>query len=256
MSVRDTRSATVGGLQTLDLLAALAQLGLDRQALDRPDSRIPTEQFVAILPEAERRRQDPFIGMHAGERCDSRDRPWDPAPNAFSSSGASEASRLAIPPNPNTDTGGRQSKLPRQLAATSLDRPRPEYEKITERNGEEGRVIRGEFEPPDLWSAMSRSMCEGQRKQPKRAETPGHLALLSRRVSVVLRLMFTDRTPAVVLLAPGSRVHLSRARASPPDTNMRRATWTARGAREPYEQMQPGQFGALAHSNTRCDDTH
>jgi AraC-like DNA-binding protein len=81
MSVRDTRSATVGGLQTLDLLAALAQLGLDRaelcraagvdlQALDRPDIRIPTEQFVGILMEAERRRQDPLIGMHAGERCE------------------------------------------------------------------------------------------------------------------------------------------------------------------------------------------
>jgi hypothetical protein len=83
MSVRDTRSATVGGLQTLDLLAALAQLGLDpdelcrtagvdRQALARPDSRIPTEQFVGILMEAERRRQDPLIGMHAGERCEPR----------------------------------------------------------------------------------------------------------------------------------------------------------------------------------------
>jgi AraC-like DNA-binding protein len=83
MSVRDTRSATVGGLQTLDLLAALAQLGLDRdelccaagvdwQALDRPDNRIPTEQFVGILMEAERRRQDPLIGMHAGERCEPR----------------------------------------------------------------------------------------------------------------------------------------------------------------------------------------
>jgi len=59
MSVRDAQ-ATVGGLQTLDLLAALGQLGLDRdelcraaaldrQALDRPDSRIPTAQFVAIL---------------------------------------------------------------------------------------------------------------------------------------------------------------------------------------------------------------
>ena len=83
MSVRDTRSATVGGLQTLDLLAALAQLGLDpdelcraagvdQQALDRPDIRIPTEQFVGILMEAERRRQDPLIGMHAGERCEPR----------------------------------------------------------------------------------------------------------------------------------------------------------------------------------------
>jgi AraC-like DNA-binding protein len=83
MGVRDTRSATVGGLQTADLLAALGQLGLDRdelchaagvdrQALDRPDSRIPAEQFVGILMEAERRRQDPLIGMHAGERCEPR----------------------------------------------------------------------------------------------------------------------------------------------------------------------------------------
>jgi AraC-like DNA-binding protein len=83
MSVRDARSATVGGLQTLDLLAALAQLGLDpdelcraagvdRPALDRPDSRIPTEQFVGILREAERRRQDPLIGLHAGELCEPR----------------------------------------------------------------------------------------------------------------------------------------------------------------------------------------
>jgi AraC-like DNA-binding protein len=83
MSARETRSATVGGLQTLDLLAALAQLGLDRdelcraagvdrQALDKPDSRVPTEEFVGILMEAERRRQDPLIGMHAGERCEPR----------------------------------------------------------------------------------------------------------------------------------------------------------------------------------------
>jgi AraC-like DNA-binding protein len=82
MSVRDTQ-ATVGGLQTADLLAALGQLGLDRdelcraagvdrQALDKPDSRIPTAQFVAMLTEAERRRGDPFIGMHAGERCEPR----------------------------------------------------------------------------------------------------------------------------------------------------------------------------------------
>ena len=83
MRARDTQSATVGGIQMLDLLAALAQLGLDpdelchaagvdRQALGRPDSRIPTEQFVGILVEAERRRQDPLIGMHAGERCEPR----------------------------------------------------------------------------------------------------------------------------------------------------------------------------------------
>ena len=82
MSVRDTR-ATVGGFQTADLLAALGQLGLDpdelcraagvdRQALDRPDSRIPTAQFVAILTEAERRSQDPCIGIHAGEQCEPR----------------------------------------------------------------------------------------------------------------------------------------------------------------------------------------
>jgi hypothetical protein len=97
MSVRDTRSATVGGLQTLDLLAALAQLGLDRQALDRPDSRIPTEQFVAILPEAERRRQDPFIGMHAGEIL---------LPTLSAARAPRKHRGLAIPPNPNTDTGG------------------------------------------------------------------------------------------------------------------------------------------------------
>src|SRR5262245_862497 len=83
MTVRDTQSATVGGLQTADLLTALGQLGLDReelcraagvdwQALESLDSRIPTEQFVAILGEAERCRQDPLIGMHAGERCEPR----------------------------------------------------------------------------------------------------------------------------------------------------------------------------------------
>jgi len=83
MRVRDALSATVGGLQTLDLLAALAQLGLDRdqlchaagvdrQALETPDSRIPTAQFVAILQEAERLRRDPFIGMHAGDHCEPR----------------------------------------------------------------------------------------------------------------------------------------------------------------------------------------
>jgi AraC-like DNA-binding protein len=83
MSVRDTQSATVGGLQTADLLAALGQLGLDRnelcraagvdrQALDKPDSRIPTAQVVAILTEAERLCRDPFIGMHAGERSEPR----------------------------------------------------------------------------------------------------------------------------------------------------------------------------------------
>src|SRR5260370_21736035 len=79
----DTQSATVGGLQTADLLTALGQLGLDRdelcraagvdrEALDRPDSRIPTEQFVGILREAERCRQDPLIGLHAGELCEPR----------------------------------------------------------------------------------------------------------------------------------------------------------------------------------------
>src|SRR5262245_25178568 len=83
MSERGTESATVGGLQTADLLAALGQLGLDReelcraagvdrQALDRPESRIPTTQFVAILAEAERRTADQFIGIHAGERCEPR----------------------------------------------------------------------------------------------------------------------------------------------------------------------------------------
>jgi hypothetical protein len=83
MTVRDTRSATVGGLQTADLLTALGQLGLDReelcraaganrQALDRPDSRIPTARFVAILVEAERCCGNPFIGMHAGERGEPR----------------------------------------------------------------------------------------------------------------------------------------------------------------------------------------
>ena len=83
MRVRATQSATVGGLQMLDLLTALAQLGLDpdelchaagvdRQALGKPESRIPTEQFVGILVEAERRRQDPLIGMHAGERSEPR----------------------------------------------------------------------------------------------------------------------------------------------------------------------------------------
>src|SRR5262245_66430178 len=35
MSVRDTQSATVGGLQTADLLVALGQLGLDRDELCR-----------------------------------------------------------------------------------------------------------------------------------------------------------------------------------------------------------------------------
>src|SRR5262245_66584120 len=83
MTVRDTQSATVGGLQTADLLTALGQLGLDReelcraagvdrQALDKPDSRIPTAQFVAILTEAERLCRDPFIGMHAGGRFEPR----------------------------------------------------------------------------------------------------------------------------------------------------------------------------------------
>jgi hypothetical protein len=83
MSVRDAQSATVGGLQTADLLTALEQLGLDRdelcraagvdrQPLDKPDSGIPTAQFVAILTEAERLRRDPFIGMHAGEQCEPR----------------------------------------------------------------------------------------------------------------------------------------------------------------------------------------
>jgi hypothetical protein len=31
-----------------------------------------TAQFVAILTEAERRRQDHFIGLHAGELCEPR----------------------------------------------------------------------------------------------------------------------------------------------------------------------------------------
>src|SRR5262245_61044349 len=83
MSVRDTQSATVGGLQTADLLAALGQLGLDRDelcraagvdrpALDRPDTRIPTARCGAMLTEAEQRRGGPFTGLHAGERCEPR----------------------------------------------------------------------------------------------------------------------------------------------------------------------------------------
>jgi AraC-like DNA-binding protein len=82
MRVRDTQ-ATVGGLQTLDLLAALAHVGLDsdelcraagvdQRALERADGRIPTAQFVAILTEAERLGRDPFIGIHAGERSEPR----------------------------------------------------------------------------------------------------------------------------------------------------------------------------------------
>ena len=107
MSVWGTRSATVGGLQTADLLAALGQLGLDRdelcraagvdqQALDRPDSRIPTGQFVAMLTEAERRRGDPFIGMHGGERCEPR----GPVAYLVMSTGRSDApSKSSIPSN-------------------------------------------------------------------------------------------------------------------------------------------------------------
>ena len=82
--VRDTRSATVGGLQTADLLAALGQFrldrdglcragGVDRQALDRTGQSDPPAQFVAICAEAERRGRDPFIGMQAGERWEPRD---------------------------------------------------------------------------------------------------------------------------------------------------------------------------------------
>ena len=67
----------------LDRESPLGQLGLDRdelcraagvdmESLDRPDSRIPTEQFVGILREAECRHRDPLIGMHAGERCEPR----------------------------------------------------------------------------------------------------------------------------------------------------------------------------------------
>jgi hypothetical protein len=66
----------VGGFQAADLLAALGQLGLDqdelsraggvdRQALKRPDGRIPRALFVAILARPSERLRDPFIGLHA-----------------------------------------------------------------------------------------------------------------------------------------------------------------------------------------------
>jgi AraC-like DNA-binding protein len=83
VSARDARSATVGGLQILDLLRALGELGLDADALcrtarvdrrvfDESDARIPAAQLVKILAEAERRSGDPFVGLHAGERCEPR----------------------------------------------------------------------------------------------------------------------------------------------------------------------------------------
>jgi AraC-like DNA-binding protein len=79
----DARSATVGGVQVLDLLGALGQLGLDpdflcrschldRHAFAESDARIPAAQVVQILAEAERSCRDPFVGLHAGERCEPR----------------------------------------------------------------------------------------------------------------------------------------------------------------------------------------
>jgi hypothetical protein len=49
----------------------------------------------------------------------------------------------------------------------------------------------------DLLNAMSRSMCEGQRKQPKTSELPGLRARLCRPFSVLFRRLFTDSTRTV-----------------------------------------------------------
>jgi AraC-like DNA-binding protein len=78
-----TRPFTVGALQVVDLLTALGALGLEPAVLCRavglapavlrdPAARVPAPVVVALFVEAERRTEDPLIGLHAGELTEPR----------------------------------------------------------------------------------------------------------------------------------------------------------------------------------------
>ncbi|MGH7786646.1 MAG: AraC family transcriptional regulator [Candidatus Binatia bacterium] len=77
------KHATLGGIHVLDLLDALGGLGVetrtlwqgvsqDHNALPEPDERVPVELVTGLFAEAERRTGDPFVGLHAGQRAQSR----------------------------------------------------------------------------------------------------------------------------------------------------------------------------------------
>ena len=78
-----TKHATVGGIHVLDLLNALGSLGVepqrlwravsgDRGALPDPEERVPVDMVTGLFAEAERLTGDPFVGLHAGQRAESR----------------------------------------------------------------------------------------------------------------------------------------------------------------------------------------
>lgn len=73
---------TLGGLQVLDLLAALRAVGLDVDAACRrlglarfsptEGARVDSRTVAALFAEAESRFADPLVGLHAGDRCQPR----------------------------------------------------------------------------------------------------------------------------------------------------------------------------------------
>jgi AraC-like DNA-binding protein len=77
----ETAQSTVGGVQVLDLLHALARVGaetrrvcaavrLEPDTLRNPDVRVPTPTVLGLLQEAECLTGDPLVGLHAGERAE------------------------------------------------------------------------------------------------------------------------------------------------------------------------------------------
>jgi len=72
----------VGGLQVLDLLRALREIGVESDAVCRAiglataslteAARVPSARVATLLIEAERRTRDALVGLHAGERAEPR----------------------------------------------------------------------------------------------------------------------------------------------------------------------------------------
>ncbi|MGH7894404.1 MAG: AraC family transcriptional regulator [Candidatus Binatia bacterium] len=78
-----TQHATIGGVHLLDLLDALGGLGVEPRSLWRgvsgnraglpdPEERVPVQLVTRLFAEAERLTRDPFVGLHAGQRAESR----------------------------------------------------------------------------------------------------------------------------------------------------------------------------------------
>jgi len=78
-----SRTATVGTIQVLDVLNALARLGLravrlraaagvPADTLRDPDARVPTAAVVRVFAEAERLTGDRFVGLRAGKEAETR----------------------------------------------------------------------------------------------------------------------------------------------------------------------------------------